>query len=563
MSKSIKDINNSQPIVLYSYLLVIKERNGGMKRRGFTVVQLSFVCIAVFLILPVAATILPVAGFVSNVTSGTTPLHVQFTDVSVNSPTQWIWSFGDGDTSTVQNPTHTYTQAGTYTITLAATNSMGSDTVTKTGYVAVEKSIIAPVALFVSNVTSGTEPVAVQFLDSSTNSPTSEVWEFGDGDISTGPSPSHIYTSAGVYTVALTATNAAGSNTITRIDYITVGAPVTEAPVARFVSTVNSVTVPRTVQFIDASTNFPVSWVWSFGDGDTSTAQNPLHMYNRTGTYTVTLTATNAWGNHTVKKDNYITVSYSIPVVSFVSTPASGTTPLYVQFTDTSTNSPASWDWTFGDGGTSTMQSPAYVYTVPGIYTVSFSATNAAGKGTVIRSDYVTVSAISPPLASFTSDVRDGTAPLTIRFTDSSTNSPTSWAWTFGDGTGASVKNPSHTYTGSGSYTVTLMATNAGGSHISTMKDYITVSEPVGTAVVTTIRETAVPISTSTTTAVVSLTAAAVMQVPSPIVSAIDMSSGIPLLAIIPALLLVAGVVIIWSVTRPPKRPGRQRGRDL
>jgi PKD repeat protein len=533
-----------------------------MKRRDFTVVQLSLVCIAVLFILPVAATTLPVAGFVSNVTSGTTPLHVKFTDVSVNSPTEWIWSFGDGDTSTAQNPSHTYTQAGTYTVTLAATNSGGSNTVSMIGYVTVEKAILTPVALFVSNVTSGTEPVAVQFLDISTNSPTSEVWEFGDGSISTGPGPSHIYTNAGVYTVTLTATNAAGSNTITRTGYITVGAPVNGVPVARFVSTVNSGTVPRTVQFIDASTNFPVSWVWSFGDGDISTAQNPLHIYNRTGTYTVTLTATNAGGNHTVTKDNYITVSYSIPVASFVSTPASGTAPLYVQFKDTSTNSPASWDWTFGDGGTSTMQSPAYVYTVPGVYTVSFSAINGAGKGTVIRSDYVSVSAISPPLASFTSDVSEGTTPLTIRFTDGSTNSPTSWEWTFGDGTGSSVKNPSHTYTGSGSYTVTLMATNAGGSHILAMKDYITVSEPVGTAV-TTIRKTAVPTSSSATTTVVPMAAVAVTQVPNPIVSAIDMSSGIIPLALILVPLSIAGVVIIWSVTRPPKRPGRQRGRDL
>jgi len=552
MSKSIKDINNSQPIVLYSYLLMITERKGAMKQRIFTVLQVSFVCIAVLFILPVAAITLPVAGFVSNTTSGTTPLHVQFTDVSVNSPTQWIWSFGDGDTSDAQNPSHTYTQAGTYTVTLAATNSMGSDMVTMTGYVTVEKAILAPVALFVSNVTSGTEPVAVQFLDISTNSPTSEVWEFGDGGISTGSGPLHIYKNAGVYTVTLTATNAAGSNTITWPGYITVGAPVTNAPVARFVSTVNSGTVPRTVQFIDASTNFPVSWIWSFGDGDTSTAQNPLHNYNRTGNYTVMLTATNERGNHTVIKDNYITLSYSSPVASFVSTPASGKAPLYIQFTDTSMNSPTSWDWTFGDGGTSTVQSPAYVYTVPGVYTVSFSAVNAAGKGTVI-----------PPLASFNANVRNGTTPLTILFTDRSTNFPTSWAWTFGDGTGTSVKNPSHTYTDSGSYTVTLMATNAGGSHTATIKDYITVSGPIGTTVVTTVRETAVPTSSSATTATVTTAVGAVTQVSNPIVSAIDLSSGIPLLAIVPALLLVSGIVIIWSVTRPPKRPGRQRRRDL
>ncbi|WP_321508609.1 PKD domain-containing protein [uncultured Methanoregula sp.] len=534
-----------------------------MKRRIFMAVSISIACIVVLLIMPVAATTLPVAGFVSNVTSGTTPLNVQFMDVTTNSPTEWIWSFGDGDTSTAQNPTHTYTRAGTYTVTLAATNAGGSNTVTTAEYVTVTRPVIAPVAYFVSNVTSGTEPVAVQFLDTSTNSPTSAVWAFGDGSTAAGPSPSHTYTSAGVYTVTLTVTNAAGSNTVTRTGYITAGAPVTDVPVAWFVSTMNSGTVPQTVQFIDASTNFPYSWVWLFGDGDTSTAQNPLHTYTRIGTYNVTLTATNAWGNHTVTRDNYIIVSSSIPVASFVSAPLSGTAPLAVRFTDTSTNSPTLWDWVFGDGSVSAMQNPSHVYTIPGVYTVSFSAINAAGRGTVIRSDYISVSVLQPPVSSFTSDVRAGIVPLTIQFTDSSTNTPDSWAWSFGDGTVATAKNPSHTYMRTGSYTVILTSANVAGSNTSMMKDYITVSEPPGTAAVTTVRETVLPTSSTTSDAAVMVTAASVTQVPNPILSAIDTLTGIPMLALILALLLITGILIIWWMTRSPKRPRGRSGRDL
>ncbi|MFA4878053.1 MAG: PKD domain-containing protein [Methanoregula sp.] len=534
-----------------------------MKQRVFTGVLLSIVGLALLFSLPVAAATLPVAGFVSNVTSGSSPLHVRFMDVSTNSPAEWIWSFGDGDTSAAQNPAHVYTSPGSYTVTLAATNPSGSTTVTKTEYIMVTRPVIPPVASFVSNMSSGTGPVAVQFLDTSTHSPTSWDWSFGDGGTSSGPSPSHLYTSAGVYTVTLTVTNAAGSNRVTQTGYITVGASANEVPVARFVSTMYSGNVPLKVQFIDASTGFPVSWVWLFGDGDSSTEQNPSHSYTSIGTYNVSLTSTNAWGNHTVVRENYITVGSPVPVASFISSPVSGTAPLSIQFTDTSTNSPSSWDWTFGDGGASALQNPAYVYTRPGVYTVSFSATNAAGRGTVIRSDYVTVSVISPPLASFSSDIQKGPVPLTVMFSDESTGSPSSWAWSFGDGAVAAVKNPSHTYTTGGSFTVTLVAANAGGSNTTTLRDYIIVSGYPVTDEVRTVRETAAPGHPSATTASSRMTGSAEIHATDSILSATGMSSEILPLILVPVLLGVTGIVIIWWRTRPPLRPGGRRGRDL
>ena len=532
---------------------------------------LVFVGLALFFFVPVSAVSVPVAGFVSNVTSGTTPLHIQFMDVSTNSPTEWIWSFGDGDTSSTQNPTHIYTQAGTYTVTLAGTNDAGSNTVSKTGYIIVTKPVFIPLASFVSNVTQGTIPLTVQFLDCSTNSPTSEVWTFGDGGTATGASPAHTYTSSGTYSVTLTVTNSAGNDTVVRTGYITAWAPVNEPPIASFVSTTTSGTVPRTVQFVDASTNFPVAWLWAFGDGWTSTEQNPLHTYTRMGTYSVTMTATNAWGNDTVTKDKYITVSHTMPVASFVAAPVSGTAPLSVQFSDTSANAPTSWEWTFGDGGSSMVQSPSYVYTSPGRYTVTFSAINAAGKNTVTRTDSISVSPVSAPVASFTADIRQGTAPLTVRFSDLSASYPASWAWSFGDGTGATVENPIHTFTDAGSYTVTLMATNAGGSNTSTMKDFVTVSTPYGYTATTTVPVTTVPTSASSPAATVT-TSPAVTQVPTPasllpgasLLPTIDLSTtGVfPWLLILALLLIICIVVALWMGSRL-KKPGRRRGRDL
>ena len=129
--------------------------------------------------------------------------------------------FGDGTNSTVKSPTHKYSTAGNYTVALTATNAAGSNTTTKTNYIKVT-GVTKPVASFTSNVTSGYVPLNVAFTDKSTGSPSSWKWIFGDGTNSTVKSPTHKYSTAGNYTVALTATNAAGSNTTTKSKYITV-----------------------------------------------------------------------------------------------------------------------------------------------------------------------------------------------------------------------------------------------------------------------------------------------------------------------------------------------------
>jgi len=161
----------------------------------------------------------PAADFSGSPTSGTAPLTVNFTDQSTNSPTSWSWDFGDSGTSTAQNPSHEYTSAGDYTVSLTASNAVGSDTATKTDYISV--TVPAPVADFTGSPTSGTAPLTVDFTDQSTNSPTSWSWDFGDSSTSTAQNPSHEYTAAGTYTVSLTATNAGGSDTATKTDYIT------------------------------------------------------------------------------------------------------------------------------------------------------------------------------------------------------------------------------------------------------------------------------------------------------------------------------------------------------
>lgn len=237
---------------------------------------------------------------------GVNPLSVQFTDLSVGTPTAWLWNFGDETTSTDQNPLHQYTSIGVYNVSLTVTIDGVDYTETKTRYINVLP--VAPVAEFSTGLTIGTAYFDVQFTDLSTNSPNAWYWEFGDGQISRVQNPLHRFQYTGTYTVTLTASNAGGSDKETKVDYITVTIP--PAPVADFVADDTDVTIPTTVNFTDLSTNKPTSWIWDFGDGETSLEQNPAHIYDTFSTYAVTLTVTNEGGTDGEVKTGYITVSY-------------------------------------------------------------------------------------------------------------------------------------------------------------------------------------------------------------------------------------------------------------
>jgi beta propeller repeat protein len=336
-----------------------------------------------------------------------------------------------------------------------------------------------PVANFTSNVTSGYAPLNVLFTDMSKGkpAPTSWNWNFGDLTSSTQKNPVHIYSKAGSYTVTLTVSNVAGSNTIKKTSYIT--ASTLRAPVAAFSANVTSGTVPLSVLFTDKSTGGSISsWAWSFGDGTSSVEQNPVHVYSKTGKYTVKLTAKNAAGNNAVTKSNYITVNaLKPPVAAFSASPTSGKAQLNVTFTDKSTGSPTSWSWVFGDGSTSTLPNPVHTYSKAGKYTVRLTARNAAGSNTATRTNYISVgSSLGTAVGAFSASPTSGKAPLRVQFTDKSTGSPTSWRWVFGDGTSSTSKNPVHIYTKKGRYTVSLTIKNTQGSNTNSRSDYITVS---------------------------------------------------------------------------------------
>jgi PKD repeat protein len=413
----------------------------------------------------------PIAAFYANITNGFVPLTVNFTDQSTGTPASWLWNFGDGTNSTEQNPEHTFSEAGNYTVNLAVSNENGTNSTSALIIVSEKSSTVLPVANFNSNVTSGTAPLSVQFTDLSENA-TDWAWDFGDGSSATEQNPVHTYISAGSYTVNLTVTGLGGSDSEVKTGYIKVTGSSPGKPVAAFSASPASGKTPLTVTFTDTSTGTPTKWKWSFGDVTTSVQQNPKHKYSAAGKYTVTLTVTNAKGSNTITETDYIKV-ISKPAANFTSSATSGKAPLNVKFTDTSTGTASSWIWDFGDGSKSFVENPVHKYSKAGTYTVSLTVKNAAGSNTVTKTEYIKI--ITKPVANFTSSVTSGKAPLNVKFTDTSTGTASSWIWDFGDGSRSFVENPTHKYSKAGTYTVNLTVKNASGRNTVTKTDYIKV----------------------------------------------------------------------------------------
>ena len=156
-------------------------------------------------------------------------------------------------------------------------------------------------------------------------------------------------------------------------------------PIARFTAEPVSGTAPLRVGFIDRSTGSPTSWRWEFGDGNSSTEQNPVYVYRVPGTYTVRLDAANDRGSNTERKVYYITVNsaYQPPGAAFAVNPPTSAQPSTVEFFDRSTGPPTNWEWDFGDGAGSDLQNPVHTYPGAGTFIVTLSVSNREGNSSI------------------------------------------------------------------------------------------------------------------------------------------------------------------------------------
>ena len=303
---------------------------------------------------------------------------VSLTDTSTgaaNNIMTWSWDFGDGSTSSLQSPQTVYSAAGQYLVVLETTNLQGCR-----GRAVLPLSVSAiPAASFGTGAACLNSPV--HFTSTSVfpnGQPGTAEWDFGDGSTSgIGDQVAHSYLQAGTYQVMLVVTSQNGcSDTV--INSVTVA----ELPVADFVATNFSGCGPLEVAFSDSSRINPgiiSDWYWEFGDGGTSTAINPVHTYNEAGSYDVSLTVTSDAGClDTVVYPQMILV-HPGPEADFIIEPAEQTI-LNPEFSFINMSSGAMiWDWSFGDGGSSSAFEPVYTYRDTGSYLVKLLVTNSVG----------------------------------------------------------------------------------------------------------------------------------------------------------------------------------------
>lgn len=265
------------------------------------------------------------AGFSGAPRNGAAPHTVNFTNASTVSGAavinSYAWNFGDSGTATTASPSHTYAAAGTYTVSLTVqdTTRSLSDVETKAGYVVVTAANDIT-ADFSWTPSGGDAPVEIDFTDESTGAGAAAadtwLWDFGDGDTATTQNPTHEYTAAGSYTVTLTVTDAGlGISDSVSLGPIIVTATPDPTVTADFTTDGDATgEVPLTVQFVDLSGGSVTTWLWSFGDGTTSTSRNPVHVYEQEGEFDVSLTVTDgASATDTKTEVGYISATYSTP----------------------------------------------------------------------------------------------------------------------------------------------------------------------------------------------------------------------------------------------------------
>lgn len=393
-------------------------------------------------------TVLPntvTAFFNADVTAGCEPLTVNFSQFSQGS-TNFSWDFGDGNVSTLGSPTHTFANAGTYTVQLFADDGCSFDTTSI--QITVHPS---PFVDFISNPDSVCIDEEFTFTNLSVGL-SNVSWNFDDGNTSTLTNPTHAYAASGIYNVTMIGTSATNGC----VDSVTHPVVVSTNPVADFTFNPANGCIPLPVAFTNNSVNADF-YQWSFGDGNTSGNQNPNHTYSQSGAFVIQLVASNLNGcTDTIEQ---IVNAFPLPQASFtISDDTICYTPGPVTFTNTSTGA-ISYAWDFGNGNTSAINSPTTNYTNVGQHIIELIAENQYG---CLDTAYGMVEVFQRPVALFSVSSDTVCANSPVQLMDLSTFA-TQYYWEFGDGNTSNLPNPSHTYDSPGIYNVTLHVYGAGG----------------------------------------------------------------------------------------------------
>ncbi|MEO6315888.1 MAG: PKD domain-containing protein [Chitinophagaceae bacterium] len=394
------------------------------------------------------------------------PLTVKFTNQTTGA-VSYQWLFGDNTTSTLQHPSHTYLQNGVFDVMLITTNSYGCNDTLQ-----VKKFInITPAEIQINTLpVSGCAPLnfTPSYSVKSLFAITGYAWNFGDGSTSTAQYPSHTYNTPGIYTVSLTYTTADGcTGTINYPNAVKAG----QKPVVAFNASPTNSCASTPIVFTDNSTGTLTNWLWNFGDGITDTGRNPVHLYNDTGYFNITLIVGNNGCSDTLKKPKFI---YIKPPVAKFATDLQCSDPFHFEFTNYSVGADT-WNWDFGDGSTSSDKDPVHVYSNTGNYLVKLTVTNGSCIHTAAYGARV-VKEKADFIASNTTVCKGDSLSLKPVGFNASNIVSYRWITDFGIDTARNIKVA---YKKSGQYSIALIITNILGCTDTMMKtNYITVNGP-------------------------------------------------------------------------------------
>lgn len=388
---------------------------------------------------------------------------VSFTDQSTNG-TFWCWDFGDGGSANVQHPTHSYNEPGTYTVRLTVKNGGCASTFEIKHAVKVKDPFVD------FEINKGcANPYQVGLVNLSANYH-SLLWDFGDNQTSTANVGSHTYGATGSYVIKLTAKN----NTTQCEVKVEKQVAIYDVEADFKVDNVKPCK-GAPVMFTDQSDG-AVAWNWVFGDGKIDSRPTATTTYDQAGQFHAALTAYDPDGCADTKS---VTIDVLNINGNFSFTGVSDCSKLEAAFTDRSTATPPidEWLWDFGDGHTSGQQHPVNTYTATGSYPVVLTLKNGEGSCTFIRYDAVP---FTVPVADFQAVKPGNCMNEPVQFTNLSMNAQ-NYAWDFGDSRQtATVTHPRIAYAATGSYTVTLKATDQYGCEKTLTRPlYISVTKPV------------------------------------------------------------------------------------
>jgi len=386
------------------------------------------------------------------------PLAAQFLDISQGNPDSWLWDFGDGTVSFEKDPYHVFAMEGVYDVSLTIFNQETGCQDSFGEMVMIYNQL--PCTSFFNLYQFPVDPATFQFVDMSSGTVDLYHWDFGDGQTSEYQNPAHSYYENGIYNVCLTVSDATGSCIDEYCETMYVGIiPDCEADFYFLQDSLN----PLTFHFSDISTGDIDFWDWDFGDGTTSSQQNPSHIFPGEGIYIVSLTIGNDAGNCNDELCREVTISGQQICQATFNYFIFPDNPFMVQFIDFSTGIINVWIWDFGDGNFSFETDPVHIYENEGNYTVCLYVMNTSTGSTDQYCKEVEISNNPDCFSEFTFLLCSGDL-FTFQFADQSGGNIVEWSWDFGDGSVSTIKNPVHTFPGEGVYQTCLTVKNSMGN---------------------------------------------------------------------------------------------------